>query len=120
LNKYRIDLSCLTFKRNIKRLQKKFPSVKKDLETIFSQLEDEAPLGDPIPLINAPIYKVRLANTDTSKGKRGGYRLIYKFNEENKLITPLLLYFKPEKYDASKKEIEDALDSVEKGLFDEV
>lgn len=120
MNKYEIDLSCLPFKRNVKRLQKKFSSVKEDLDTIFSQLEDEAPLGDPIPLINAPVYKVRLANTDTSKGKRSGYRLIYKFDEENKLITPLLLYFKPAKSDASKKEIKDALDSLEKSLFDEV
>jgi len=46
--------------------------------------------------------------------------LIYKFDEENKLITPLLFYFKPEKPDVSKKEIETALESLEKNLFDEV
>jgi len=120
LSKYEIDLSCLPFKRNVKRLKKKFPNCGKDIEAIFSQLEEEAPLGTPIPLINAPVYKVRVRNTDIPKGKRSGYRLIYKFDKENKLITPLLFYFKPEKPDVSEKEIETALKSLEKSLFDEV
>ena len=118
--KYEIDLSCQPFQRNVKRLKKKFPKIKDDLDNIFSDLEDEAPLGDPIPLIDAPVYKVRVRNTDIPKGKSGGYRLIYKFDEENKMITPLLLYYKGEKSDAQRKEIEVALDSLDKDLFDEI
>jgi len=45
---------------------------------------EKAPLGTPISLINAPVYKVRVRNTDIPKGKRSGYRLIYKFDKENK------------------------------------
>lgn len=120
MSKYEIDLSCKPFKRNLKRLKKKFPTVKNDLGNIFNDLEKGKPLGVPIPLIDAPVYKVRVRNTDIPKGKSGGYRLIYKFDEENRMITPLLLYFKGEKSYVSKPEIEDALDSLEKGLFDEI
>lgn len=69
MSKYEIDLSCLPFKRNVKRLKKKFPNCGKDIEAIFLQLEEEAPLGTPIPLINAPVYKVRAATPTSQKGK---------------------------------------------------
>jgi len=120
LNKYKIDLSFPTFKRTVKRLKKKFPSVNKDLDSIFSQLENEPPIGVPIPLINAPVYKVRIKNSDIQKGKSRGYRLVYKFDEKNKMITPLILYFKAEKTNVFNREIRDMLDSLEKSLFDEV
>ncbi len=120
MSKYEIDLSCLPFKRNVKKLGKKFSNIKEDIQGILSQLEEKAPLGYAIPLINAPVYKVRVRNTNIPKGKSSGYRLIYKFDEENKLVAPLLLYFKSEKSSASRKEIETALESLEKSLFDEV
>lgn len=113
MSSYEIDLSCQPFKRNLKHLKKKFPKIKKDLDNILTELEKGKPLGTPIPLINAPVYKVRVRNADVPKGKSGGYRLIYKFDEENELITPLLLYFKGEKSAAKRKEIEDALDSLD-------
>lgn len=120
MDKYSIDLSCLPFQRNLKNLKKKFPSVKDDVEKILTELEKGEPLGEPIPLINAPVYKVRVRNTDIPKGESSGYRLIYKFDEEKRVITPLLIYFKGDKAEVFRKEIESALESLEKSLFDEI
>jgi mRNA-degrading endonuclease RelE of RelBE toxin-antitoxin system len=120
LGKYEVDLSCPVFQRNLKKLRRKFPAVKDDLKTILDELENRAPLGDAIPLIKAPVYKVRVRNTDIPKGKSSGYRLIYNFDQERKIITLLLFYFKAEKPTALVKEIKNALDSLERGLFDEV
>jgi mRNA-degrading endonuclease RelE of RelBE toxin-antitoxin system len=109
LSKYEIDPTFKPFQKSLKHLKKKFKNTVKDISRIFSQLENEAPLGIPIPHIGVPVYKVRVRNTSIPKGKSGGFRLIYKFDEENGIITPMFLYSKSEKPDATIKEIQETL-----------
>ena len=118
--RYEINLSCKPFQRNQKKLRKKFPHIKEDLKSIFEELEKKAPLGDAIPLMNSPVYKIRVKNSDIQRGKSGSYRLIYKFDKENNKVTPLIIYFKGDKETASISEINEALESLERDLFDEV
>jgi len=115
LSKYKIDLTFKPFLKNLKKLKKKFKNAGNDVSEILSQLEDNAPLGTPIPHISEPVYKVRVRNTSIPKGKSGGFRLIYKFDEERRIITPMLFYSKTEKSDAPIQDIEEAL----KALFDD-
>ena len=69
---YRIELST-NFKKEAKKLVKKYPSLKKELTNLFKQLEETPTLGTPL---GNNIYKIRLAITSKNKGKSGGARLI--------------------------------------------
>ena len=69
---YSIVLSD-NFKREAKRLIKKYPSLKNELADLFVTLETNPTLG--IPLGN-DIYKIRLAIASKSKGKSGGARVL--------------------------------------------
>ena len=66
------------FKRNLRQLAKKYRHIKSDMQSILDTLETGANPGDRIPGIAFKIYKVRIRNSDSMKGKRGGYRLIYQ------------------------------------------
>ncbi|MEG3850586.1 type II toxin-antitoxin system RelE/ParE family toxin [Microcoleus sp. herbarium13] len=61
-------------------------------------------LGDQIPGIGSPVMKVRIINSDTQKGKSGGYRLIYWISS-TKLIVLLDIYSKSDREDIEIDEI---------------
>ncbi len=72
--------STLLFKRQLKKLSKKYPHIKKDIETFvddFIQLHEEA------ISIKKSIFKIRIANSDKNKGKRSGYRVYYYYKIDN-------------------------------------
>lgn len=63
------------------------------------------------------IRKLRLRNSDTLKGKSGGYRLLYYFTHEpSETIFLLLLYAKSDQADVTKKELETLLDELNKEI----
>jgi mRNA-degrading endonuclease RelE of RelBE toxin-antitoxin system len=69
---YNIELST-NFKKEAKRLVKKYPSLKTELAELFSELEENPTMG--IPLGN-DIYKIRLAIASKNRGKSGGARVL--------------------------------------------
>ena len=69
---YKIELSS-NFKKEAKRLIKKYPSLKTELTVLFTELEENPTIG--IPLGN-DIYKIRLAIASKNKGKSGGARVL--------------------------------------------
>ena len=98
-----------TFQKSIKALKKKYPHVKDDLIGQIKALEKDPSAGDPIPGWNKEVWKVRIASSDVKKGKRGGYRLIYFWKAGEMKIYLLFVYFKGEKTEITKKEIESLL-----------
>jgi mRNA-degrading endonuclease RelE of RelBE toxin-antitoxin system len=98
-----------TFQKSIKALKKKYPKVKNDLLDYIKALEEDPSAGDPIPGWSKEIWKVRVASSDVRKGKRGGYRLIYLWKAGDTTIYLLSAYFKGEKTEITKKEIENLL-----------
>ena len=105
-----------TFQKSIKALKKKYPHVKDDLLANVKALEEDPSAGDPIPGWNKEIWKVRVASSDVKKGKRGGYRLIYLWKAGEMKIYLLVAYFKGEKAEITKKEIETLLKKLNQGL----
>jgi len=95
-----------TFQKSIKGLKKKYPHVKDDLLGQVKALEEDPSAGDPIPGWNKEVWKVRVASSDVKKGKRGGYRLIYFWKAGEMKVYLLVAYFKGEKEEITKKEIE--------------
>lgn len=69
---YKVDTIPL-FEKQVKRLSKKYPSIRNDLISLVQQLEKNPELG--IPLGNN-FYKIRMQIVSKGKGKSGGARLI--------------------------------------------
>ena len=84
------------FKRQFKRLKKKYPSLTEDLKIFSLDLRANAQQGVPL---GARLYKVRMAIAAKGKGKSGGARVItYRLlaTQEHIEITLLTIYDKNE------------------------
>lgn len=102
---YNVELSS-NFKKEAKRLVKKYPSLKLELAELFSQLEQNPTTG--ISLGN-DVYKIRLAVASKNSGKSGGVRIISFVKIINTTVLLFSIYNKGEKDSISKKEIEQLL-----------
>ena len=84
------------FKRQFKRLKKKYPSLTEDLKIFSLDLRANPQQGVPL---GARLYKVRMAIAAKGKGKSGGARVItYRLlaTQEHIEITLLTIYGKNE------------------------
>lgn len=61
------------FENEVKRLLKKYTSLKNELESLEQKLISHSPLGTPI---GNNAYKIRIAVKSKGKGKSGGLRII--------------------------------------------
>ncbi len=61
------------FERKLKRLARKYKSLKSDISKLFDELEVNPSIGDPI---GKHCFKIRLAISSKGKGKSGGARII--------------------------------------------
>ena len=96
------------FQRQLRKLAKRYRSIRKDVESVTHQLAAGNLLGDQLAGIGYAIYKVRIKNSDIQKGKSAGYRLIY-YLETASLIILLTIYSKSDRSDITVREIEDIL-----------
>jgi len=65
------------FKRQLKRLARKYRQVRADLEPLIEQLQAGETPGEQIQGVSYAMYKVRLRNSDAQRGTSGGYRVVY-------------------------------------------
>jgi len=105
-----------TFRKSIKALKKKYPRVKDDVLGQIKTLEKDPFAGDPIPGWYKEVWKVRVASSDVKRGKRGGYRIIYFWKAGELKVYLLVAYFKGEKREISKAEIETLLKKLTEEL----
>lgn len=90
------------FDRQIKRLIKKFPSLKKEIQTLINQLAKEPTSGTSI---GHDCYKVRMAVASKGKGKSGGVRVITHVLFKNETVYLLSIYDKSELENITDKDI---------------
>lgn len=102
---YSIEITD-NFKKEAKRLAKKYPSLKNDLASLFVELENNPTKG--ISLGNN-IYKIRLAIASKGKGKSGGARIITYVTISEEIVLLLSIYNKGEKDSISNEEILEIL-----------
>ncbi len=81
------------FKRDTKKLFKKYKSIKNDILELIEKLEENYQIG--IHLGNN-LYKIRVKNSDIG-GKSGGYRVIYYTKLSSNSIYLLTIYSKTQK-----------------------
>ncbi len=97
------------FKKEAKRLIKKFPSLKQELTYLNTILEKNPETG--VPLGN-DTYKIRLAIKSKGKGKSGGARVITYLVTDNKEVYLLTIYDKSELDSIDDKTIKGIIESL--------
>ncbi len=94
------------FDRQLKRLAKKYHSLKTDLAELGNQLAENPVIGTPI---GQDCYKIRLAITSKGKGKSGGARVITHVYIADTTIYLIAIYDKSEQDNISDKELDELL-----------
>lgn len=101
-----------TFNRNLRTLAKKYRSIRNDIQPIIEQLTRGELPGDRIAGVGYAVFKLRVRNSDTQKGKSGRYRLIYYVQTATGIIL-LTLYTKSEQVDIAAEDIQNIITEYE-------
>jgi len=92
------------FKRQLKRLARKYRHIRADIEPILNQIEAGEMPGDQVTGIGASVFKVRAPNRDARRGSSGGYRMIYYLQTQDNSVV-LTIYSKSEQGDIGTNEL---------------
>ena len=94
------------FRRDIKKLVKKYASLKTEVSILFNSLAVDPKQGT---LLGNECYKIRLAIASKGKGKSGGARIITNIMVSEGVVYLLTIYDKSEKENISDKELKELL-----------
>ena len=98
--------SIEVFEKQFKRLFKKYPSLKNDIQSLIAQLKVNPEQGKSL---GKNCYKIRLAITSKQKGKSGGARVIINIVINQKDVYLLSIYDKSERDNITDNELSDLL-----------
>jgi hypothetical protein len=96
------------FKRDVKKLFKKYRSIKLDILELIEKLEKDYTIGIDL---GSNLYKIRVKNSDIG-GKRGGYRVIYYTRLTNNRIYLLTIFSKTQKENINVKRLKPIIDGI--------
>ncbi|MCO5236076.1 MAG: type II toxin-antitoxin system RelE/ParE family toxin [Chitinophagaceae bacterium] len=98
------------FEKELKRLIKKFPSLKNEFAELIAGITENPELGT---FIGNSCYKTRLAIGSKGKGKSGGARVITYLYIETETVYLLTIYDKGKKADLKPNELKEMIESLE-------
>jgi hypothetical protein len=98
------------FKREVKTLAKKYPSLKTDITELISELQINPTMGEPL---GKNRYKIRLKITSKGTGKSGGGRVITLLEFVNDELWILSLYDKSDISSVSDAFLDQLVDALE-------
>ena len=105
------------FLQEIKRLSKKYHSMKQDLQALQDELCNNPLAGTDL---GGGVRKIRMAIKSKHRGKSHGARVItfaYAINEEEGTLVLLYIYDKEERDTISKEEIAKLVAQVQHEIF---
>ena len=97
------------FDKQLKRLAKKYPSLKTEFAELLESLEQEPEQGTNL---GNNCYKIRMAIASKGKGKSGGARVITNFVIAEETVFLISIYDKSEKENLTDKELDELLKYV--------
>lgn len=97
------------FERDVKKLTKKYPSLKLEFTNLVDSLEQHPEQGTAI---GNSCYKIRLAIASKNKGKSGGARVIICVKVSETFVYLLTIYDKSEKESITIKELYELLKDI--------
>jgi hypothetical protein len=95
----------------LKRLAKKYPSLKAEYAALVEELEVNPEKGI---FLGNNCFKIRLSISSKGRGKSSGARVITHIYIENETVFLLTLYDKSEQVDISDKELKELLLEIER------
>jgi mRNA-degrading endonuclease RelE of RelBE toxin-antitoxin system len=98
------------FEKELKRLAKKYPSLKQEFAQLISDITENPLTG---VFIGNNCYKIRLAIGSKGKGKSGGARVISYLYIETAIVYLLTIYDKSERADLKQNELQEMINSLE-------
>lgn len=101
------------FKKELKRFYRKYPHVQTDIQPLIDSLQRGEILGDQIPGVRYTVYKVRVKSSDQTKGKSGGYRVIYYLRTATSIVL-LRIYHKSVRSDLPPDVIRQVVEEYER------
>jgi mRNA-degrading endonuclease RelE of RelBE toxin-antitoxin system len=111
LQSYKVHLAG-SFKRDVKKLKRRYRHVKDDLDTAIKLLKKDPRIAVVIPG-SSGMRKLRIPNRDQQRGKSGGYRLIYYVQDQPiPTIYLLCLYSKSHQQDLATSEMKQRIDEL--------
>lgn len=97
------------FEKQLKKLSKKYPSIKKDFESLLSSLKTDPKKGKAL---GKDCYKIRMSIASKRKGKSGGSRVIYCIKVIANSVFLLSIYDKSEKENIMDGELDFLLNKA--------
>jgi mRNA-degrading endonuclease RelE of RelBE toxin-antitoxin system len=97
------------FKKQAKRLAKKYPSLPSELRELISYLEKSPTQGT---MIGIGCYKIRLSIASKSKGKSGGGRVITHVQVSKNTVYLLSIYDKSEMESITPSDLSELLNLI--------
>ena len=102
-----------SFDHDLKRLAKRYPSLKEDMFQLMGQLQENPRLGTSL---GHGVHKIRLSLTSKGKGKKGGARVLthadVMLEMREGTICLLALYDKSDQETISEKRIKSLLEEA--------
>lgn len=106
------------FIKDLKRLRRKYPQAPEEVEALVDELEQDKRPGDKIPQVGYDVYKVRLKNPSASRGKSGGFRVIYYVRLADHIIL-VTIYTKSQQKDFPVERLHRIIAEYEASADDE-
>ncbi len=97
------------FEKDLKKLSKKYPSLKKDYEDMLYSLLANPQQGEPL---GKDCYKIRMAISSKGQGKSSGARLITNVKIIKEKIYLIAIYDKSDMENISDKELKERLRGI--------
>lgn len=97
------------FKKQAKRLAKKYPSLPSELRELISSLEKSPTQGT---MIGRGCYKIRLSIASKSKGKSGGGRVITHVQVSKNTVYLVSIYDKSEMESITPSDLSELLNLI--------
>ncbi len=106
---YKVD-TIAPFRKEAKKLIKKYPSLKNELEELGNRLSDDPTTGTAL---GNNCFKIRLAINSKGKGKSGGARVITHFYVSEGMIFLLSIFDKSIRENISDSQIKALLKMIQ-------
>ena len=101
--------SLRAFERELKRLSKRYSSIKKDFRLLLESLLQNPKQGLSL---GKDLYKIRMAISSKSQGKSGGARVVTCIKIENETIFLIAIYDKSDCENITDDELRERLKEI--------
>ena len=95
------------FKRQLKSYEKKYRTIVSDVADLLDGFDKKYHTD-----LGGGLYKARLKSGCLPRGKSKFFRVVIFFIEVEKILAQIAIYFKGDREDISKKELNDHLEEV--------